>query len=80
MFLVVIYSPFFFDLGAYKSMALQRVPKVTSHTALIYCRERVRCNWSYGLGLKTKFFGLGLEPCGLVNITVDRAHTIPIRL
>ena len=30
-------------------------------------RERVRCNWSYGLGL-----GLGLEPCGLVNITVCR--------
>jgi len=24
---------------------------------------------SLGLGLKTKFFGLGLEPCGLVNIT-----------
>jgi len=34
------------------------------------CRERVRCNWSYGLvsfGL-----GLGLEPCGLVNITALR--------
>jgi len=30
------------------------------------CQERVglRCYWSYGLGL-----GLGLEPCGLVNIT-----------
>ena len=29
---------------------------------LVDCWERVRCYWSYGLGL-------GLEPRGLVNIT-----------
>ena len=57
------------------------------------CRERVRCNWSYGLGLglKTKFFGLGLglvsfglglglglEPCGLVNITIQSCCCRPL--
>ena len=33
------------------------------------CPERVRCYWSYGLGL-----GLGLKPCGLVNITGPKSR------
>jgi len=29
-----------------------------------------------GLGLKAKIFGLGLAPCGLVNVTAWRAYLI----
>ena len=52
---------------------MQRLCAVKNN--FVDCQERVglRCYWSYGLGLGLVSFGLGLslglEPCGLVNIT-----------